>query len=137
MVSRSFFGIEILHSLVQHLDRLLPGINLYVLFWASTSCKLEVKKISVPKRRSQKCRYPKKDISILTKRVTPLLRDDPKMTTTTFEFVSRCPIFYFWGTPACCINHLGVMILQMCAKKGPKPKLIKTGQKLVQSRSGG
>ena len=26
-----FFGIEILHSVVQHLDRLLPGINLCVL----------------------------------------------------------------------------------------------------------
>ena len=40
-----FFGIEILHSVVQHLDRLLPGINLCVLFWALTltSCKLKVK----------------------------------------------------------------------------------------------
>ena len=55
-----FFGIEILHSVVQHLDRLLPGINLCVLFWASTCCKLEVqksryqkedRKISIPKKR--------------------------------------------------------------------------------------
>ena len=38
-----FFGIEIPHSVVQHLDRFFPGINLCVLFWASTSCKLEVK----------------------------------------------------------------------------------------------
>ena len=44
-----FFGIEILHSVVQHLDRLLPGINLRVLFWALTSCRLESKKMSIPK----------------------------------------------------------------------------------------
>ena len=37
------FGIEILYSVVQHLYRPLLGINLSVLFCASTSCKLEVK----------------------------------------------------------------------------------------------
>ena len=38
-----FFGIEILHSVVQHLDCLRPGIHKCVLFWASTSCKMGVK----------------------------------------------------------------------------------------------
>ena len=46
-----YFSIEILHSVVQHLDYL--GINPCVLFWASTSYKLEVKRISIPKRRSK------------------------------------------------------------------------------------
>ena len=36
-----FFGIEILHSVVQHLDHLLPGINLCVLVWGLE--KLEAK----------------------------------------------------------------------------------------------
>ena len=36
----SFFGIAILHSVVQHQDRRLPGINPCVFFGASTSCTL-------------------------------------------------------------------------------------------------
>ena len=43
-----FFGIEIPHAVVQHLDHLLPGINPCVLLRALTSCKLEVDKISIP-----------------------------------------------------------------------------------------
>ena len=64
-----FLGIEILHSVVHHLDRLLPGMNPCMLFWASISCKLEVKKISTLKRR-------KNDISIPTKRVTRFFLQD-------------------------------------------------------------
>ena len=71
MVSRSLFGIEILHSVVQHLDSLLPRINQCVLFRASTSCKMEVKEDLDTEKKTQKSRYPKKDISIPTKRVTP------------------------------------------------------------------
>ena len=54
------FGIEILNSFVQHLNCL--GINPCVcaLFWASTSCKLAAKKISIPKRRSKNLHTPKK-----------------------------------------------------------------------------
>ena len=48
-----FLDIEILHSVGQHLDRLLPGINLCLLFWASISFKLESKKMSIPERRSK------------------------------------------------------------------------------------
>ena len=65
-----FFGIEILHSVVQHLDRPLLGINLYVPFWASTSCKLEVKEDLDAEKKIEKSRDLKKDISIPTKRVT-------------------------------------------------------------------
>ena len=65
MVSRSLFGIEILHSVLQYLDRLLPGIKVCVLFWASTSCKLEVKEDLDTEKKIEKSRYPKKDISIL------------------------------------------------------------------------
>ena len=63
-----FFGIEILHSVVQHLDRLLPGINQCVPFWASTSCKMEVKEDLDTKKKIEKSRYFKKDISMPTKR---------------------------------------------------------------------
>ena len=62
-----FFGIEILHSADQHLDRLLPGINPCMLFWAST---FEVKNNLDTEKEIEKSRYPKKDISIPTKRVT-------------------------------------------------------------------
>ena len=55
-----FFGIEILHSVVQHLDRPLPGINLSVLFWASTSCKVEVKEDLDIEKKIEKSRYLKK-----------------------------------------------------------------------------
>ena len=65
------FGIEILYSVVQHLYRPLPGINLSVLFWASTSCKVEVKDDLDTEKKIEKSRYLKKDISIPTKRVTP------------------------------------------------------------------
>ena len=54
-----FFGIEILHSVVQHLDCLLSGINQCVPFWPSTSCKWRSKKISMPKQ-DQKISRPKK-----------------------------------------------------------------------------
>ena len=67
-----FFGIEIRHSVVQHLDRLLPGLNLCVLFWASTSCELEVKEDLDTEKKIGKSRDLKEDISIPTKRVTPL-----------------------------------------------------------------
>ena len=70
LVSRSLFGIEILHSVVQHLDALLPRINQCVLFRASTSCKMEVKEDLDTEKKTKKSRYPKKDISIPTKRVT-------------------------------------------------------------------
>ena len=66
LVSRSLFGIEILHSVVHHLDRPLPGINLCVLFWASTPCKEDLD----TEKKIEKSRYLKKDISIPTKRVT-------------------------------------------------------------------
>ena len=65
-----FFGIEILYSVVQHLYRPLLGINLSVLFWASTSCKVEVKEDLDTEKKTEKSRYLKKDISIPTKRVT-------------------------------------------------------------------
>ena len=68
-----FFGIEILHCVAQHLDRLLPGINLCVLFWASTSCKLEVREDLDTEKKIETSRNLKKDISIPTKRVTPAL----------------------------------------------------------------
>ena len=38
VIEVAFFGIEILHSVVHHLD-CLPEINLCMPFWASTSCK--------------------------------------------------------------------------------------------------
>ena len=62
-----FFGLKILHSVVQHLDRLLPGIN-QCFFWTSTSCKLEVQDDVDTEKKIQISRYPKKDISIPTKR---------------------------------------------------------------------
>ena len=62
------FGIEILHSVVQHLDRPLPGISPSVLLWALTSCKMEVKKFRYRKEDRKKTRYLKKDISIPTSR---------------------------------------------------------------------
>ena len=65
-----FFGIEILYSVVQHLYRPLLGIKLSVLFWASTSCKVEVKEDLDTEKKIEKSRYPKKDISTPTKRVT-------------------------------------------------------------------
>ena len=68
-----FFGIEILYSVVQHLYRPLLGINLSVLFWASTSCKVEVKEDLDTEKKIEKSRYLKKDISIPTKRVTQFL----------------------------------------------------------------
>ena len=52
-----FFGIEILHSAVQHLDRLLPGINLCVLSWASTSGKLVVKEDLDTEKKIEKSLY--------------------------------------------------------------------------------
>ena len=36
-IEMSFFGIEILHSVVQHLDRLLPKMNPCVPFWAKVT----------------------------------------------------------------------------------------------------
>ena len=61
LASKSLFGIEILHSVVRHLDRLLPGINLCVLIWAprhpvrwsQRRCRYrkEDRKISIPKKR--------------------------------------------------------------------------------------
>ena len=30
-----------------------------------------------------------------------MVRDDPNTTTTIFEFISRGPMFHFWGTPRC------------------------------------
>ena len=74
-----FFGIEILYSVVQHLYRPLLGINLSVLFWASTSCKVEVKEDLDTEKKIEKSRYLKKDISIPTKRVT---RFKPHLTLT-------------------------------------------------------
>ena len=73
----SFFGIEILHSVVQHLDRLLPGINPCVSFGASTSCSGDRENLDT-KKNIEKSRCPKKDISIPTKRVTPFLRLRPQ-----------------------------------------------------------
>ena len=55
-----FFAIEILHCVAQHLDCLLPGINLCVLFWASTSCKLEVREDLDTEKKIEKSRYLKK-----------------------------------------------------------------------------
>ena len=57
MVSRSLFCTEILHSVVQHIDRPLPGINLSVPFWASTSYKLEVKEDLDTEKKIEKSRY--------------------------------------------------------------------------------
>ena len=31
--------------------------------------------------------------------ISELIRDDPTTTTTIFGFISRGPIFHFWGTP--------------------------------------
>ena len=76
LVSRSLCGIELLCSAVQHLHRLLLGIKLIINpcmhFWASTSCKLEVKKDLDTEKKIEKSRYPKKDISTPTKIVTLL-----------------------------------------------------------------
>ena len=63
MVLRSLFGNEILPSVVQHLDRLLPGINLYVLFWASTSCTLKVKEDVDTEKKIELSRHLKKKTS--------------------------------------------------------------------------
>ena len=68
------FGIEILHSVVQHLDRLPPGINLCALFWASTSCKLEVIEDVDTEKKTEKTRYLTKDVPIPTKRVRVIIR---------------------------------------------------------------
>ena len=60
-------GIEILRSVVQHIDHLLPGINLCMVFWASTSCKLEVNKdLDTEKKikKSQLGRTPKGSYSL-------------------------------------------------------------------------
>ena len=73
-----FFGMEILHSVVQHLDRFLPGINLCVLFGASKSCQFEVKKISILKRRSKNLDTPKKTSRYQLKespKLNPLFHD--------------------------------------------------------------
>ena len=77
-----FFGIEILHSVVPHLDRLLPGINLSMFFGASTSCNLEVKEDLDTEKKIEKSRYRKKDISMPTKRVTPSLELRPHRPAT-------------------------------------------------------
>ena len=37
----------------------------------------------------------------LKKKVWPPIRDVPTTTTTIFEFLSRRPMFQFWGTPGC------------------------------------
>ena len=66
----SFLVSRSLHSVVQHLDRLLPGINLCMLFSASTSFKLEVKEDLDTNKKIGKSRYLEKDISIPTKRLT-------------------------------------------------------------------
>ena len=57
-----YFGIEILYSVVQHLYRPLLGINPSVLFWASTSCKVEVKVLDDldTEKKIEKYRYLKK-----------------------------------------------------------------------------
>ena len=65
------FGIEILHSVVQHLDCL--GINPCVLFGPRhpVHWKSKKKKDLDTEKKIEKSRFPKKDISIPTKRVTP------------------------------------------------------------------
>ena len=55
-----FFGIEILHSVVRHRDRLLHGKNLCMFFWASISRNLEVKEDLNIKQKIEKSRYQKK-----------------------------------------------------------------------------
>ena len=76
-----FSGIKkILHSAFQLLDRPLPGINLSVLFWASTSCKLEVKEDLDTEKKIKKSRYQKTNISMPTKRVNP---NQPWAATTS------------------------------------------------------
>ena len=56
-----FSGIDILQSVVQHLDCLLPGINQCVpFFWGSTSCKMEVKEDLVTKKKIKNLDTPKK-----------------------------------------------------------------------------
>ena len=55
-----FFGIEILHSVVQHLDRLLPGINPCALLGPRHPVKWRSRRISIPKRRSKNLDTPKK-----------------------------------------------------------------------------
>ena len=77
-----FLGIEILHSIAHHLPRLLPGINWCMLFWASTSCKLEVKEISIPKRRS-------KNLDTPTKTSRYQLKESP-LKTISQNFLGRC-----------------------------------------------
>ena len=82
-----FFGIAILHSVFQHLDCPHPGINLCVLFWSSTSCKVEVNEDLDAEKNIKKSRYLKKDISIPTKRVTH----------------KKMPLFFFSGNNLCII----------------------------------
>ena len=57
LVSRYFLGIEILHSVVQLLDHLLPWIIPCMLFWVSTSCKLEVKEDLYTEKKIKKSRF--------------------------------------------------------------------------------
>ena len=65
-----FFGIEILHSVVQHLDRLLPGINRMRAFLGLDILQIGGQKNLDTEKKIEKSRYPKKDISTPTKRVT-------------------------------------------------------------------
>ena len=66
------FGIEILHSVVHHLDRLLPGINPCVLCGPRHPVNWRSMKLSGPQRRSkistrqkQTSRYQRKESPVL------------------------------------------------------------------------
>ena len=65
-----FFGIEILHSVVHHLDCLLPGVNPCVLFLGLDILRIGRSKDLDTEKKIKKSRYPKQDITIPTKRVT-------------------------------------------------------------------
>ena len=104
----SFFGIEILHSAVQHRDRLLPGITLCVLFWASTSCMFEVKEDLNTEKKIKNLHTPERHLD--TKKESPLNQGLSRATCVKIFF--RAPILLFKGGElakafACYRGHLG------------------------------
>ena len=70
---RDIFGIEILYCVVQHRDRLLPGMNPCVLLGLNILYIGGQKDLETDKK-IQKSQRQRRDISILTQRVTPSAR---------------------------------------------------------------
>ena len=84
------FGIEILHSVVQHLDRLLPGINPCVFLWPRHSVHWRSK--------GSRCRKEDRQISILNKGISI----PSKRVTRSKPGITGRPIFIWCGCWGSC-----------------------------------